>query len=91
MDWMGRDDVNQHAKPLAERLLQPRINTNSLAYCPTMDLIAISTEDKQVRVFRLNGQEVFAVSSNSCTATTGSVKWKPNGEVLQVSSLKVHS
>ncbi|KAL1998390.1 hypothetical protein VTN02DRAFT_6293 [Thermoascus thermophilus] len=39
-----------------------RPGRGTLAYCPTMDLIALAAEDGQLHVFRLNGQRVFGGS-----------------------------
>lgn len=67
------------AEPLAEKVVQPAINTDDVAYCPTMDLIAISTVDSQAHVFRLNGQKVFGVLSQHKSGGVGSLRWKPDG------------
>ena len=47
---------------MAEKLLPAKCKPRTLAYCPTMDLIALATVDDEVRVFRLNGQQVFGAS-----------------------------
>lgn len=70
---------------LAEKLVQPAINTNHVACCPTTDLIALGTIDEKVHVFRLNGQKVFGVVSKQPEAKISQIKWKPNGE-LQICS-----
>lgn len=68
------------ADPLAEKVVQPAINPEHLAYCPTMDLIALATVDEHVQVYRLNGQKVFGVQSRDSSAKIRRIKWKPNGE-----------
>ncbi|PYI23859.1 putative anaphase-promoting complex component Cut20/Apc4 [Aspergillus violaceofuscus CBS 115571] len=48
--------------PVGEKSLPAKCKAGALAYCPTMDLIALVTEDDELRVFRLNGQKVFGGS-----------------------------
>lgn len=48
--------------PVGEKSLPTKCKPNVLAYCPSMDLIALATEDDELRVFRLNGQNVFGGS-----------------------------
>lgn len=69
------------ASPIAEKVVQPAVNPKHMAYCPTMDLIALATVDEQVQVYRLNGQKVFSVHSRDSTAKIGRIKWKPNGKI----------
>lgn len=64
---------------MAEKVVQPAINPNHLAYCPTMDLIAFATIDGQVHVHRLNGQRVFGASGKQSMGNIRNIKWKPNG------------
>ena len=65
---------------LAEKLVQPAIKPEHVAYCPTMDLIALATVDEKVHVYRLNGQKVFGVVSKQPEARVNQIRWKPNGE-----------
>jgi len=67
------------AEPLAEKLVQPAVNPRHLAYCPTMDLVALATIDDQIHVYRLNGQEVFGVTNKGDFGKINQIKWKPNG------------
>jgi anaphase-promoting complex subunit 4 len=46
-----------------------------------MDLVALTTEDGQVHVFRLNGQRVFAASYEEEPGNIKGLKWKPNGKL----------
>lgn len=80
------------AEPLAEKVVQPAINTDRVAYCPTMDLIAISTVDSQTHVFRLNGQKVFGVPNQQESCRVGQLRWKPNGMNidLQIRNISEH-
>lgn len=48
--------------PVGEKSLPAKCKPQAVAYCPTMDLIALATEDEELRVFRLNGQRVFGGS-----------------------------
>lgn len=47
---------------VGEKSLPAKCKASTIAYCPTMDLIALATEDEELRVFRLNGQRVFGGS-----------------------------
>jgi anaphase-promoting complex subunit 4 len=64
---------------LAEKVMRQPINPSTVAYCPTMDLIALSTVDEQVHVYRLNGQRVFGVSNKRSGCRVERLHWKPNG------------
>lgn len=65
---------------LSEKVVQPKINPIHVAYCPTMDLIALATIDEKVHVFRFNGQKVFGVTSKDTLAKINQIRWKPNGK-----------
>lgn len=65
---------------ICEKAVQPTINPDHVAYCPTMDLIALATIEEKVHVFRFNGQKVFGVTSKDPLAKVNQIKWKPNGE-----------
>lgn len=65
---------------LGEKAVQPAINPNHVAYCPTMDLIALATIDEKVHVFRFNGQKVFGITSKDPLAKINQISWKPSGE-----------
>lgn len=64
---------------LAHKMVHPAVNPRYLAYCPTMDLIALATVDQKVHVYRLNGQNVFGVTSKQPGVKVNQIKWKPNG------------
>ncbi|KAL8859915.1 MAG: hypothetical protein Q9178_003748 [Gyalolechia marmorata] len=66
---------------LAEKVSTSVINPCHLSYCPTMDLLALATQDERVHVFRLNGQRVFGVSKKEPISKVTSIRWKPNGNV----------
>ncbi len=67
------------AEPLAEKVVQPAINPAHVAYCPTMDLVALATTDEHVQVYRLNGQKVFGILNKQTSVQIDQIKWKPNG------------
>ena len=67
------------ADPLAEKLIQPAVDPRHMAYCPTMDLIALASVDEHIHVYRLNGQKVFGISKKQ-SAKVNQIKWKPNGQ-----------
>lgn len=48
-------------------------------WCPTMDLLALSTADGQLCLHRLNWQRLWAVSPESPVT---SLCWRPDGKVL---------
>ena len=67
---------------LAEKALQKAVKPEHLAYCPTMDLIALASIDEQVHVYRLNGQRVFGIANRDSTCKVNQLRWKPNGQYL---------
>ena len=64
---------------MVEKVVQPAIDPRHAAYCPTMDLIALSTVDGQTHVYRLNGQKVFGVPNKEEPGRVSQIRWKPNG------------
>ncbi len=65
---------------LAEKVVHPAIKPEYMAYCPTMDLIALATTDEQVHVHRLNGQKIFGATTKQSLVKINSLRWKPNGK-----------
>ncbi|CAG7942505.1 unnamed protein product [Penicillium nalgiovense] len=78
--------------PVGEKSLPAKCKAQSVAYCPTMDLIALATEDEELRVFRLNGQRVFGGSfggdpylgEDEEDGEIRGMAWKGNGHLLAV-------
>jgi anaphase-promoting complex subunit 4 len=66
-------------KLLSEKALQHAANPCSLAYCPSMDLVALGSTDQQVLVYRINGQRVYSASQKGGSRTVDRITWKPNG------------
>lgn len=75
----GEEKEAAGLRMLAEKALSSPINPRSMAYCPTMDLLALVTVDEQVHVFRRNGQRVFGVSGKDSAGNIADLKWKPDG------------
>ena len=73
---------------VGQKALTEKCKPQCLAYCPTMDLVALATEPKNLHVFRLNGQRVFGVSCEDEDYDISWLRWKPNGEASRTSSLK---
>ena len=71
---------------LAEKAIhQPASPEGLLAYCPTMDLLALATKEEQVFVYRLNGQRVFGAAQKGTPLRVEKLRWKPNGGLLLLS------
>ncbi|RAL16856.1 putative anaphase-promoting complex component Cut20/Apc4 [Aspergillus homomorphus CBS 101889] len=78
--------------PVGEKSLPAKCKAGALAYCPTMDLIAVVTEDDELRVCRLNGQKVFGGSykgdpyldEDEGGGEIRGLKWKNTGHLLAV-------
>lgn len=73
--------------PVGEKLLPAKCKPGTLTYCPTMDLIALVTEDDELHVFRLNGQKVVGGSfkgdpyldEDDGRGEIRALRWKNNG------------
>ncbi|KAJ5551842.1 Anaphase-promoting complex subunit 4 [Penicillium sp. DV-2018c] len=78
--------------PVGENSLPAKCKAQAVAYCPSMDLIALATEDEELRVFRLNGQRVFGGSfggdpylgEDEEDGEIRGMAWKDNGRLLAV-------
>ena len=75
---------------LAEKIAPKALKPDQVAYCPTMDLVAVATIDEQVQVFRLNGQRVFGVANKKPSCKITQLRWKPNGQ-LHIHDLRANS
>lgn len=64
---------------LGGKSLQQAANLELLAYCPSMDLLAVGTVAQEVQVYRLNGQQVHGVSQKDRSINAQKLAWKPNG------------
>ncbi|TQB77042.1 anaphase promoting complex subunit 4 [Monascus purpureus] len=92
-------DRRRQLIPVGEQLLPAKCKARTLAYCPTMDLIALATVDEELRVLRLNGQRVFGGSFSGGELSFGGdededekdnsgeirgLVWKGDGHLLAV-------
>ena len=78
--------------PVGEKSLPAKCKATTLAYCPSMDLIALATDDEKLHVYRLNGQHVFGGSfggdpylgEDEEDGEVRALAWKGNGENLSL-------
>lgn len=64
---------------LSEKTLPQAADSQLLAYCPSMDLVALGSTDQQVLIYRLNGQRVYGATQKAGTLKVETIRWKPNG------------
>ncbi len=66
----------------AEKILTQPIHSHLITYCPTMDLVAVVTQDEQLDVYRVEGgQRAFGLKRKSPELTIDQICWKFNGIV----------
>ena len=70
--------------PVGKNAIPEVCKANKIAYCPTMDLLALATEKRNLYVFRLNGQRVFGASYEDSGFDIAWLSWKPNGAAPQI-------
>ncbi|MCJ1475454.1 hypothetical protein MMC13_004116 [Lambiella insularis] len=80
----GPDGEPVRLNVLAEKVMHKAVKLDNIAYCPTMDLIALTTIDEQTHVYRLNGQRVFGISNKKPGCSVSQLRWKPNGQLLAI-------
>lgn len=68
----------------AEKILLHPIHPQLISYCPTMDLIALVTDEENLDVYRVNGQRAFGLKRKSEDAVVEALKWQWNGAGLAV-------
>jgi anaphase-promoting complex subunit 4 len=64
---------------VGNKIIPEICKANAIAYCPTMDLVAVATQNRNLHVFRLNGQRVFGALYEDSDFDVVRVRWKPNG------------
>jgi anaphase-promoting complex subunit 4 len=64
---------------IGEKTLHHGANPRLLAYCPSMELLALGSIDQQVSLYRLNGQRVYNIAQKGTSPTVDRISWKPNG------------
>ncbi|KAF1811483.1 hypothetical protein P152DRAFT_515037 [Eremomyces bilateralis CBS 781.70] len=68
----------------AEKTLARQLRANLVSCCPTMDLVAVVTQDEQLEVYRFNGQKAFGLHRRNPDTTVQSICWKFNGQYIAV-------
>lgn len=69
----------------AEKLLLQPIHRNLISYCPTMDLIAVVTDEENLDVYRINGQRAFGLKRKSEDESVDAICWQFNGLAIAIS------
>lgn len=69
----------------AEKILLHPIHPHLIAYCPTMDLIAVVTDEENLDVYRINGQRAFGLKRKNEDVTVDTIQWEFNGKTIAVS------
>lgn len=69
----------------AEKILLRRIHPHLIAYCPTMDLIAVVTDEENLDVYRINGQRAFSLKRKNDEVSVDTIQWEFNGKSIAVS------
>ncbi|RAK87373.1 anaphase-promoting complex component Cut20/Apc4 [Aspergillus costaricaensis CBS 115574] len=91
-DHDSRPPHEPQLTPVGEKSLPAKCKANILTYCPTMDLIALSSEDDELFVYRLNGQKVLGgnfkgdpyLDEDDGGGEIRGLKWKNTGHLLSV-------
>jgi anaphase-promoting complex subunit 4 len=68
----------------AEKEFAQPIRLRLTRCCPTMDLVAVITNEEQLDVYRFNGQRAFGLQRKNASSTVSSVCWKYNGNLFLV-------
>jgi hypothetical protein len=69
----------------AEKILLHPIHPHLIAYCPSMDLVAIVTDEENLDVYRINGQRAFGLKRKSEDLNVDALQWEFNGKSIAVS------
>jgi anaphase-promoting complex subunit 4 len=64
---------------LGQKTLHHSADSTLVSYCPSMDLVAVTTSDNQVLVHRLNGQRLYAITQKTKSTKIAKITWKPDG------------
>ncbi|KAF2194781.1 hypothetical protein K469DRAFT_744590 [Zopfia rhizophila CBS 207.26] len=68
----------------AEKILLHPIRPHLISYCPTMDLIAVVTDEENLDVYRINGQRSFGIKRKNSRTGIDFICWKFNGQSIAV-------
>ncbi|RMZ73090.1 anaphase-promoting complex component cut20 apc4 [Pyrenophora seminiperda CCB06] len=69
----------------AEKILLHPIHSHLISYCPTMDLIAVVTDEENLDVYRINGQRAFGFKRKSDELSVVALQWEFNGKSIAIS------
>jgi anaphase-promoting complex subunit 4 len=69
----------------SEKILLHPIHPHLIAYCPSMDLVAIVTDEENLDVYRINGQRAFGLKRKSEDVNVDALQWEFNGKSIAVS------
>ncbi|KAF1844126.1 uncharacterized protein K460DRAFT_343122 [Cucurbitaria berberidis CBS 394.84] len=69
----------------AEKILLHPIHPHLISYCPTMDLIAVVTDEENLDVYRINGQRAFGLKRKNEDINVDALQWEFNGKSIAVS------
>ncbi|RYO39481.1 hypothetical protein AA0111_g1469 [Alternaria arborescens] len=69
----------------AEKILLHPIHPHLISYCPTMDLIALVTDEENLDVYRINGQRAFGLKRKNEDLHVEALQWEFNGKSIAVS------
>lgn len=62
-----------------EKILPQPIQLKHIRLCPTLDLVAVVTNEKTLEVFRFDGQRAFMWKQAATSASIVSLCWQPDG------------
>ena len=68
----------------AEKVLLRPIHSHLVAYCPSMDLIALVTDEENLDVYRINGQRALGLKRKNEDVTVQALCWQWNGAGIAV-------
>ncbi|KAK0658129.1 hypothetical protein DIS24_g4892 [Lasiodiplodia hormozganensis] len=68
----------------AEKALPQPVHPRLISYCPTMDLVAVITQEETLDVYRLNGQRAFGLKRKTFESKVDSICWKFNGQHIAI-------
>ena len=83
------DTGDQKLLMIGEKIMTQLVKPEQVAYCPSMDLVALTTIDEQVQVYRLNGQRVFGFANKIAGRKVSQIKWKADGKQESVNILRI--
>ncbi|KAF2466324.1 uncharacterized protein BDR25DRAFT_293734 [Lindgomyces ingoldianus] len=68
----------------AEKILLRPIHAHLISYCPSMDLIAVVTDEENLDVYRINGQRAFGLKRKNERVRVDALAWKFDGQSVAV-------